>query len=379
MPRKKKADKKSEATDSHQVKIPDAVKKQAEKADALLAGDDPGNPEPGSEVVIIDNPSDDPVKEPDKPVFTPVDPEPKPDKTEPLPDDNVNWKHKYDVLQGMFNAKDGEVKALQQGMENLQNLVNHQAEQIRQINLSAQTPAAPGAPSTPSTPNAPDIKKIDLDSVAGYGDEIVYMAEGFNALVDMNQSLMAQLQQGPAQSNNVDPARFKRVESMVQETAQERYGKSLDAEVPKWREVINTPEFNGWLENIDPMSGYRYRDMMDYAYNNLRAPQAAAIIKAFGNSTGINVGTPKSVAPPTNRVGDTNIVDQTTDPLAGQAMPDETTGGDQGQTPQTYPTAEEVTQASALYAQGRISIEKFNEISNRFQQGLQAAKKAQGR
>ncbi len=73
---KKKADNKSKAKDSHQdAHIPDAVKKQAEKADALLSGDDPGNPEPGSEDVITDNPSEDPPKAEDKPVFTPV-PEP---------------------------------------------------------------------------------------------------------------------------------------------------------------------------------------------------------------------------------------------------------------------------------------------------------------
>lgn len=371
---KKKADNKSKAKDSHQdAHIPDAVKKQAEKADALLSGDDPGNPEPGSEDVITDNPSEDPPKAEDKPVFTPA-PEPTKEpekKTDTLPEDNQNWKHKYDVLQGMFNAKDGEVKALQQGMANLQNLVNHQAEQIRSIQTSAPAPAA--APE--NAPAATDIKKIDLDSVAGYGDEIVYMAEGFNALVDLNQNLMAQLSNRP--QANSDP-RLDRIESIVQETAQERYAKALDADVPKWREVVNSPEFTGWLNNIEPMSGYRYKEMMDYAYNNLRSQQAASIIKTFGLHTGIDVGAPGKAAPPTQMVGDTNIVDQTRDPLAGQAMPDETTGGDQGQTPQTYPSADDVAKASAAYAQKRITLEAFNEISNRFQQGLMAAKKAQG-
>lgn len=371
---KKKVDR-PKVTDSHEVKIPDAVKKQAEKADSLISGDGDSDSEPGD--VIIDNPSQDPPppKKEDKPVFTPV-PDKEPVKKDSLPDDNVNWKHKYDVLQGMFNAKDSEVKALQQGMENLQTLVNHQAEQIRQINLSPPAGSAPPA-MDPKSIDAAGIKKIDLDSVAGYGDEIVYMAEGFNALVELNKNLAAQLSnRGQGGS---DP-RLDRIESMVKDTAQERYAKALDAVVPKWREVVSSTEFRGWLSSIDPMSGYRYKDMMDYAYNNLRSNQAIAIIKAFGNSTGIDVGVSRQgSANPTQMVGDTNIVDQTRDPLAAHAMPDETTGGDQGQTPQSYPSADDVTKASAAYAQKRISLEQFNEISNRFQHGLMAAKKSQGR
>lgn len=371
---KKKTGKKSKADDSHKVNLPKSVQDQADKADELIAGkkDEPA----ATEDVIIDNPDQDPPKEPDKPVFTPVDPEPPVEpvkkEPEPLPEDNQNWKHKYDVLQGMFNAKDGEVKALQQGMTNLQNLVDHQAKQIKSIQV------APQPQSTPVAPVQSDIIKIDLDSVAGYGDEIVQMATGFNSLVDINNQLLAKIDAGAGQVVESDP-RLDRIESMVTETAQERYGRTLDKEVPKWRDVVNSPEFAGWLQNIDPMSGYQYKQMMDFAYKNLRAGQAAAIIRRFGMDTGIDTGTIATPPAPVKKVGSTNIVDQTkVDPLAEQTMPDETTAGDQGQTPEVYPTAEDVTNASVLYAQGRISIEKFNEISDRFQKGMIAAKKKKG-
>jgi hypothetical protein len=373
MPRKKKAAKKE---DSHPVNLPKSVLAQADKADELMAGDQPAEPDKTDDDVIVDEPDKDKKlepthptpekKEPDSLKLTPISTETV--KDDSLPEDNQNWKHKYDVLQGMFNAKDTEVKALQQGMANLQTLVNHQAEQLKQIQSAPAAPATAG-----SAPDASGLKKIDLDSVAGYGDEIVYMAEGFNALIDLNSKLLDQVRGGQTQAP--DTGRLDRIESQIRETVQDRYAKSLDAEVPKWREVVNSVEFSGWLQNIDPASGYQYKDLMDYAYNNLRASQAAAIIKRFGIDTGINVGGPAQTST-VQRVGDTNIVDQTRDPLAGQAMPDETTGGDKGQTPVKYPTAEEVAQASALYAQKRISIEEFNDISNRFQQGLKAARKA---
>lgn len=371
MPKKKKAVKAKE--DSHQVKLPAAVAAQGEAADAAMNVEDPPA-EPASDI-IIDNPSDPPADP--APVFTAADPVPDPVKTEPvktdpLPDDNVNWQHKYDVLQGMFNAKDEDVKSLRQGMENLQTLVNHQAQQLQGFAASPAAPAAPAAPAMQSP--AEGIPKIELDSVAGYGDEIVMMAKGFNALVDMNQQLQSQIAGGNGGGDN---ARMDRIENFVQESATDRYTKHLDTTVPKWREITATPEFTGWLSNVDPMSGYQYKQMMDFAYNNLRAPQVEAILKAFNLQTGISIGTP-SAAPPVQTVGGTNIVDQTIDPLAGQAMPNTTVAGDTGKAPETYPTAEELTKASALYAQKRISLDDFNKISNRFQQGLLAAKQASG-
>jgi len=353
---------KGKQEDSHQVKIPDAVKVQGEKADELLAGGEtPAVPE--AEDVIVDNPSEDIPAE--------VKPKPEPTKAEPLPEDNQNWKHKYDVLQGMFNAKDGEIKSLQQGMQNLQNLVNHQAEQLSAFqHRQSEAPAAENVPVIDAT----KIKKIDLDSVAGYGDEIVYMAEGMNAQADLIQSLMSRLknQDAPAQNN----PRMDRLESMVFESAQEKFYKSLDSEVPKWREVTVSPEFQGWILGVDPRSGYEWKQMYDFAVQNLRAPQAASIIREFGVATGIEVG--KKTVQPAPKVGNTNIVDQTG--LSSQAMPEETTASDTGREPETYPTQEEVTQASTNYAKkpSPHNLEVFNEISRRFQKGLMAARKAQG-
>lgn len=352
---------KVKAKEPTQVDIPDAVRKQGEKADALLEGD----PEPTD--VITDKIVDDKEPEPapvtpahePAPVIKTPDPEP-----EPLSDDKTDWKHKYDVLQGMYNKGQTDLQSLSETVANLQAMVNQQSTLLQQPKI--ETAPAAAAP-------AIGIDKLNEDDFVGYGDEMKVMARNFNLLIDQNNQLMARLDgQGPAP---VGGERLDRIESMVRDTAQDRYTRALDQQVPKWREIVNDATFTGWLQGVDPTSNYRFKDMMDSAYSNLNHMQVGAILKRYAADTGIDIGVVATAIPVAPGV--TNIDDQTiVDPLARHAMPDETTGGDQGKVPEVYPTAEEVKTASALYAQGKLSYEKATEISNRFQMGLAAAKKA---
>lgn len=340
--------------------IPESVRKQAEKADALLTGDN--NPDDLITDVIVDDPkatnpepaTADPVK-PAEPTPAPT-PAPAPVQTPAAPE--ANWEHKYNVLQGMFNKQDQEMKALTDTINNLQAVINQQSAAL----LERQAQPAPVL----NTPPAGSVQKIEKNSLAAYGDEIVYLAEGYNQLVDLVSSLQAQLSNRGA-ANGPDNSRLDRIERIVEETAQERFTRELGQSIPRWREVMNTPEFRGWLQNIDDTSGYQYRTMMDYAMKNLRSSQAAAIIRRFSLDTGIQVGASQQPAQPKSVIND-----QT---LEGQVMPDAAASVNQGQPKVDYPTAEDVKRASELYTHKKISIEVFNDISNRYQMGLAAAKR----
>jgi hypothetical protein len=372
MPKQRKANAKKEPT---QTNIPSAVQAQGDKADELLTA-----AEPDPDVIIdkiVDDPVADPKLEPVNPVAPVTDPEPKiepvpkvePDpKVEPLPDDKTDWKHKYDVLQGMYNKGQKDVGDLSETVKNLQTMVNQQSTLMQQ-------PKPEPVPAAAATPKI-EIDKLKEEDYIGYGDEIGVMARNFNKLIDINEQLLAKIDSKSA-AEPVAGDRLARIESMVQETAQERYTRELDNSVPKWREIVNDATFTGWLQGIDGVSNYRWKDMMDSAYAGLKHAQVTAIIKRYSAETGIDIGqpaaTPAPAAEPAN-TGATNIVDQTVDPLAAQSMPGETTGGDQGQTAEDIPTAEDVKKASAKYAQKQITIKEFNAISDRFQKGLAAKK-----
>lgn len=352
-----------------EVNIPKAVKAQGDAADKLLA--DQAEPEPKADV-IVDKIEDDPVvpdkKSDPKPEQKVDDPAPKVDDPEPkvdqLPDDKTDWKHKYDVLQGMYNKGQEDVKNLSDTVANLQTMVNQQSTLLQQQSKAEPAPVA-------AEPEI-GIEKLDEADFVGYGEEMRLLAQQHNQLIDINKQLMARIGQTPAG----DETRLNRIESIVNETAQDRYTKALDLDIPDWRRIVNDSTFTGWLQGVDPASNYRWKDMMDSAYANLNHQQVSAILKRYAFDTGIDIGQATVQDAPVSP-GPTNIADETVvDPLAGQAMPDETTGGDQGKAPEAYPTAEDVKRASALYAQNKISMKRFTEISNGFQIGLAAKRKA---
>lgn len=353
MPKKKKKDDKPVFS----VHIPDNIKKQGDKADALMQGDDPGK-EPK-----------DPGKEPKKP--EPTNPEPPrnqpadpPKPADPNPDD---WRHKYDVLRGKY---DSETAELRESVHNLTNLVAQQSEMIENLAAKNREPAAP-AQAAPVV--SADFKPISTDDFVSYGDEIVALAEGFNQQQQIIQQLSDQLKKVAAGGGN---DRLSRVEKMVHRTASDKYMDAMDQAVPKWREINNSSDFKGWLGTVDPVSGYRYNEMLRYAVDNLNHDQAIAIFKRYAFDKQLDLGEPKASASPDKFVRDSGVVDRTVDPLESQLMPDDSTGGSDGSNAQqkgNYPTIDEFKRASDDCARGRISMEEFKKISDRFQMGLRAA------
>lgn len=371
--------KKKEAAPDFSPKLPDNVAAQGDKADALLAGE---TKEP-----------DKSTAEPAKPV-EPTNPEPKklePTNPEPVsvipvqpgtvaPVDDKDWEHKYKVLEGKYNKEIGDLRS---GVENLNTVVQQQnslIEQLQQQPLpSAQAPQGQAAPQTPA---ASAIKKLNSEEFASYGDEIVWLVDGFNKLIDQNQALMEKVESGPTAGGS--NGRLERVEAMAKETATDRYLGHLDKSIPNWRAVNNSAEFKAWLASIDDVTGYRYNDVMRYAANALKHDQVIALFKRYAVTGNVDLGQPIVDAPavPTGIQRDNGVIDQTVDPLASQLMPDGSVGGGDGAEikggNEAAPTREDVAKASALYAKGKITIEDFNNISDRFQKAQAALAKQNG-
>jgi hypothetical protein len=343
MPKKKSTTKKE-----HEVKLPDAVAKQGDKADELLEEiNEPKKPEPT-------NPE--PTAEPAKPV-EPTNPEPaKPVEPGTVPVDDGTWEQKYKVLQGKY---DKEVGDLRQGVDNLNTVVQQQNALIEQLQ-NQPAPQQPQGQAAPKPATASSIKNLDPDDFASYGDEIVWLVNGFNKLIEQNQALTERIESGTAAGGD---DRIGRLERQVQETATDRYLRELDGQIPNWRQVNESAEFKAWLVTIDPVTGYRYNDVMRHAANNLRHQQVIAMFQRYAGEKNIDLGQgqARATAAPTGATYDT---------AAGS--------GDGGTPPagqEAAPTREELAKASALYAKGKITIEDFNKISDRFQMAEAQRKK----
>lgn len=350
--------------------IPDSVAKQGETADAAF--------EANTESPIIDNPSETDV---DPVVPDPVVPDPKEiDPTSPdqspnpiVADGDTDWEHKFNVLKGKYES---ESKALIEENKNLMDLSENQGQVLAaQAQAAIQAKTAQQAVQVTAKAVAPDVEALDVKEFTSYGDEIEALATRVNMLTDLISGI---IETGGA-GKDIDPTRFDRLEHAVQMTAEEKYFKELDDAVPNWREIDNSAAWKNWLNSPDDVSMYRHGDMLRNAAENYRHLQVIAIFKKFSAETNADLGVaPVKEVAPVATVGNSNIVDETkVDPLAGQAMPDQTVAGGEIKEKAEFPTKEEYQAAVKDYTTKKITLEEFNDVANRYQIGLAAAVKAQ--
>ena len=183
------------------------------------------------------------------------------------------WKHKYEVLQGKYNA---EVPRLQQANDGLTGRLGELEMQMSQ--LSSQL-AAPGEPVTPST-LLTDEERED------YGDDMISVVK--KAAREEFEPVVAQLQQENGQLRTL----LGGMQEKSAVSARDGMLSKLDAEQSNWRELNQNPEFLGWLENVDPYNGMKRLDMLRQAFEGNNTTRVLAFFKGFLNENAAYAPTP---------------------------------------------------------------------------------------
>jgi hypothetical protein len=248
-------------------------------------------------------------------------------------------------------------------------------------NARQAPPAAAAAPVPAPDTSAPVVDEISFDKLdpteyAKYGDEFGKLATQMNAMAEaLKAKLAAPVDAAPVANTGIEQ-RLANVEQRTFKTAEEKFFEQLYSLVPNYKDINANPALPGWLAEPDPISMYQRKEMLDFAFKNLNAPQAVAIIKQFAGSNNIVIpelsastsseGTNAAAAEQTTG----NILDRTVDdPLAIAAMPGQTVGsgdGDSLNQPATV-TAAEYNKAVQDYTAGRITKEAFQKTEATFQ------------
>jgi len=336
--------------------VPPAVARQAAAAEAAqkkLRGEETPANDPALEQKPLKpthpTPDDTPAPEPIS--FVP------PAIADPRADDDSSYKNKYDVLKGKYDA---EVPSLQGQVQSLQ-LVVSQMQQT--IEAQAQV-AATASPARVET----GIKPLNPEDYDEYGDGIVDLARGFNALLQQNEQLISQIKKPAASSDLVQ--RTERLESALQQSAEERYYDDLTGAVPDWRNINRSAAFDQWLREIDPISMAARMDILQYAASNYNARQVINIFNQFKADSGMVQAPAKST--PASNIPEENAH------LAGQVMPEGNLANPNEMQPSgvnvQYPTTSELKQASTDFVAKRITESQYNDISNRYQLAVKAGK-----
>lgn len=263
--------------------VPAQVKKQTEDINKLY--DDLNAESEGGD----ETPPTDPVESQQLVVDGEPEPAPIPDGDETPPDggqSDETFEQKYRTLQGMYNA---EVPTLTASNRDLNSRVAQLEGLLSSVNVQ---PTAEPQP-TVSKPESL-ISEADVEE---YGDSIGVMRkaarEEFRPISDRISTLENTVKQ---LSDTVLP-RMEQISQQHHQTAEQVFWAGLAKEVPEWNAINNSPDFQTWLLEIDPMTGVTRQSHLENAQQSLDLGRVSSFFKLWSELSGPPVSPQEPKAP----------------------------------------------------------------------------------
>ena len=271
------------------VKVPPAVKAAAERSEALSAqvkaqreenartgADQPVNvkvPPPANTSGMMSADFD--PRNPRPPEFgDPSDTRVQAQRTQPqapqpqapTPQTAEDWEHQFRSLKGRYEREQEEKRRLNQQNIDLQRLM---------AQIGPPPTASEGSGVRFNTAPPPPGKRVTQKEIEEFGPELMDVvgrraAEVYEPLLSQ---LVGELQQvkrqvGGVQNSVVFDARVKMYDDLARE-------------VPNWDAINNSPQFAGWLDQIDPISHQARRSFLNAAHNSNQTGQVVDIFRSF--------------------------------------------------------------------------------------------------
>lgn len=173
-----------------------------------------------------------------------------------------DWRHKYQVLQGKYNAEVPRLTATLREQTGTITRLNEEMASLRAQVERLQKPAS---------------VVITPQEVEDYSAEMLDVV-GRRARAEISP----ELDDVRAQVNEMR-SRLASVSKEVVETKQERVLRTLDQQVENWREQNDDAGFGEWLDALDPLSRQIRRDMLGRAFSLGDGAAVVAFFNAYRN------------------------------------------------------------------------------------------------
>lgn len=174
-----------------------------------------------------------------------------------------NFEQKWRSLQGSYNASMRRVSELEQRLVQMQTLIATMSE--------AQPPARQQA----SQQQEEDYRLLTEEEAADYGDSVDVMRKvSREELTPLVQRLMSIERSLGDVTGRLAP-QVQSIANQQYQTAEQNFWGTLVQLVPDWREVNESPDFQGWLLEHDPLTGHTRQAFLEQAQQNLDAGRVA--------------------------------------------------------------------------------------------------------
>lgn len=186
---------------------------------------------------------------------------------QPQRSDDDNWEHKYEVLQGKYNAE----------IPRMNSMLSDAMGRI----------AALEAENKELKEGKPQEHK-DSGSDIDYSEELEKIKEQYPSLY---KGLLAAVKvEASRLVKEATKTTVDRVNEMETRSAQkdlESYLSALSQKIPRWKEINVHPAFLRWLTNKDRFTGKTKSELLTDAYNRMDAETTAAFFLDFMEEKGI--------------------------------------------------------------------------------------------
>lgn len=244
------------------VKIPDAIKATAARADAAFKAaynpeDADGVQKTDEEAPAANAESEDAPQDEGK---TKKSAEENIEQPPVKGEEDQSWEHRYKSMKGRYDRAEAQLRAMSDQITSLQNVI-----------ATMQVTAPVGQ----SNSEMAVERLITAEEENDYGSEFLTVVgkkakEELLPIVKGYEAKIAELEE-----------RLKNVGGYVQQDARARMETMLDDRVPTWRDINFDPNFISWLKLPDPYSGAIRHEMLKAAYERNDAPRVAAFFNGF--------------------------------------------------------------------------------------------------
>lgn len=260
--------------------LPKSVQVQVDKANDLLDKINKREEEPKDEVTPPKDEVETPVQE---------TPKEEPPKQETPPQDS-SFEHKYQVLQGKYNA---EVPRLKRKLDAAVDENRDLKQRLTNVESMLASMQAVQKPQTPEQPKLPDITD---DERAQFGDDLIDLIERVSKRATLPE-IEAHLKPLEGRVKQVDQSVASTSKSMAESQRRQVFA-DLEAAVPDWRTQNEDEAFLNWLDEVDPLSGEQRGTLLTKAMNQFDSERVIRFFKSFRSENAGEVSQPAPEAAP---------------------------------------------------------------------------------
>ena len=241
------------------VKVPDAVKRAAAKAESHYQPVTPDSAQVQPTVPVQVQPAVEPAPAlvPPAPAPEPPQPTPQPAPAPTAPPEPPNYEHMYNSMKGRYDAAQRTIGGMQEQMGQLGDELMRTQQMFRgNVNPSSTLPG--------------DIKPayVTPEDINNFGEPLIDLTK--RAALEAVAPTLTALQE-----------ENRRLNRQVNQQRQQNIYEKLDEAMPTWRDVNSNPRWLSWLRLRDFNSAPLRQEQLNRAMQAADAPRVLDFFKRF--------------------------------------------------------------------------------------------------